>query len=123
MPIATTDLRSQWLSYIYRLGARGDKIDPAQAMRVQLFWRALEDHLGDTVAPPRATPKEDGSFSMFWDSGRHHFETEISSTGAVDWFYMDRESNRRSGGESLPWGYYPSEMIGALRLAMGGSQK
>lgn len=115
-----SDPRSQWLGYLHVTAATA--LEPTQGLRVRHFWRALEEHLGASIIPPRAAPRN-GSFSMFWDRGRHHFEIEILPEGNFDWFYMDRESDRRAGDEGLRVGHYPAQMLGALRLTLGAAKE
>lgn len=113
-----TDERSLWESYLRRLAKPVGPLSAERAEQIRALWVALDKQVGPTLRPPHAGPLEDGGFAMSWDNGRHHFEIEVSPGGTYGWFYMDRDSDGRYGGEGQPLGSVSPGMISQLRRTL-----
>lgn len=107
--------RSDWDVYLRRLAAPEGPLSLERAEQIRGFWAALERRVGPQLKPPSAGPLENDGFAMSWDNGTHHFEIEVSPSGTYDWFYMDRDSDLRSGEEDQPLGTVSPGMISDLR--------
>ena len=108
------DERSLWESYLRRLAKPLGPLSKERAEQIRALWAALGKQVGPTLRPPHAGPLEDDGFAMSWDNGRHHFEIEVAPDGTYGWFYMDRDSDSRSGGEDQPLGSVSPRMISQL---------
>jgi hypothetical protein len=93
-------------------------LPPLASERALELWQALE-RSGIEIPPPYAAATESGGLSMTWDRGRHHFEIELLSSGTYDWFYMDRDSEERSGEDAVPLSSCTPEMFSYLRKTLG----
>ena len=107
-----------WMSYLRGLStSQGGPLPPYNVSRIKDFWKSVE-----RVARgrhPHATVTENGSFSMSWDKGRHHFEFDVEPAGTYAWFYMDRQSEERQGAEGIPLGSFAPEVFALLRKTLG----
>ena len=113
-----TDERSLWESYLRRLAKPLGPLSTERAEQIRTLWKALDKQVGPTLRPPHAGPLEDDGFAMSWDNGRHHFEIEVTPDGTYGWFYMDRDSDSRHGGEDQPLGSVSPGMISQLRRTL-----
>src|SRR5262245_18097722 len=104
-----------WEAYLRRLGASEGPFSAERAREVCTLWELLERRFGLPLRPPTAGAMEDDGFAMSWDSGRHHFEIDVAPDGSFRWFYMDRDSDARSGVEDQPLNAISSALISQLR--------
>lgn len=107
-----------WEGYLRQLGAPEGPLSLERAKEVRVLWGLLERRLGSALRPPAAGPLENDGFAMSWDNGRHHFEIEVASDGTFDWFYMDRDSDARSGEEDQPLSTLSPGLISQLRRTL-----
>jgi len=107
-----------WDDYLRRLGPPDGPLSSERAKQVRAFWNLLEKRLGPPLKPPAAGALENDGFAMSWDNGRHHFEIEVTAGGTFDWFYMDRDSDARSGEEDQPLSAVSPGLISQLRRTL-----
>jgi hypothetical protein len=115
---AAVESGHDWERFLRNLAAPHGALSPQTVRQVLDLWQAIEQAGGD-VPPPFAAATEAGGLSMTWDRGRHHFEVEVLSHGAYDWFYMDRDSDERAGAEDMVPGSCTPEMLSYLWRALG----
>jgi lipoprotein-releasing system ATP-binding protein len=108
------DDRSQWEGYLRGLPLPEGPLTAERAEQIRALWAVLERRVGPLLRPPSAGPLENGGFAMSWDNGRHHFEIEVSPSSTYSWFYMDRDSDLRSGEEDQSLGTVSPGMISDL---------
>lgn len=90
------------------------KLTTPLAGDVRSLWSRLR-----TVAPsiplPQAGSIDDDLFQFVWNVGRHHFTIDLVGEQRAEWFYLDRETKRKSGGEfRIDRRVLPAAMIGPL---------
>jgi hypothetical protein len=115
---ARVEQSPNWHSFLMSLASPHGRLSPVRARQVQDLWDEIARL---AVRTPYAAVTEDGGVSMTWDRGRHHFEIEVLPDGNYDWFYMDRESNARSGEEGVRLGIYSPELVSRLRITAEGT--
>ena len=113
IPQATVqDLSQAWPGYLLSLLINGPLMAD-QAIRAMSLWETLRT-AAPSLATPHAAALDDGTFSMAWDKGSHHFEVELHAGGLFDWFYLDKATDAFFGEEELPIGYTSQQMIDLL---------
>lgn len=115
LQVPIQELSATWPGYLLSLSINGP-LPSDQAIRALRLWEELRTSSPALIAP-HATALDDGTFSMTWDKGPHHFEVELHPSGVFDWFYLDRSTDIFLGEEDLPIGYASRQMVDLLRKA------
>jgi hypothetical protein len=106
------DLSQAWPGYLLSLLINGP-LAADQAVTAMSLWGTLKAAVPN-LTPPHAAAFDDGTFSMTWDKGSHHFEVELHAGGLFDWFYLDRATDEFFGEDGLQIGYISRQMIDLL---------
>jgi hypothetical protein len=102
----------RFLAFIRQLHD-GRHLTDEQAAAAPRLWarvRQLQPHL----LPPHTGIAEDGSLLMAWDRGHHHLDLEVLPNGTVEWFYLDRASDRAEGEDVEAGGDLPGDFTARL---------
>lgn len=86
----------RWFRYLRSLPSR-KLATSAAAAGAERLWVILKEEL-ETVAPPNASPTDDGGVLMSWTHDGHHVEIEFTPAGTYEWFYRHRISDTTDGG-------------------------
>lgn len=97
-PQVNIGAQSPWDAFLGQASARVGGASRLAVVRLT----AMLATLGRFPTPTASLTEEEDSIFIAWTRSQHYLQAEIFSTGAIEWFYLNLDTEARESGREFP---------------------